>query len=798
MDGDCGGAAKKTRFALREALQLGDGELCGSLVEILKPHQLEGIRFIYRGLKQNKGVILNDESGLGKTHQIIGYLSATIGPADKIAILCDSLQRLDHWLYHLQALTVFKTFVLDENCDKDLFSFDHQIILTTFDGFQNHSDALPLKTRNINLVIIDESKDVQCKIELLALFAKLLTAPKIFIITENLLDNPVRFSLRLKFCHVQFHEEALKNLLTDVIQSNRPLKKLEKLKLFFLTRSVLIRRYRSHHKKYLPLIEKSEFQICFEAWKVANGMELSSQIDEVFDKSDLGQVEDDEVCETTLNMAIVGDVESSGIGRDLSRENDDDDGIEAANVAYKISEPLFEFEQSTEEMPKLVVESSDSETKSTLGDIQKMSLAKSTESERSVFLTSNIEIPETERTSQVSEGQTDSEDYIQFGQALIEPSTQTESSSEALVRKTFTPLTDDNYDFPIDRFLQQKTPSSSSTDLEIVSKESVTANNPVLVSSCSSNGREKSPDLFSDSEDDTVKVISQDDSLMKLLCKSPVDLDRTTQQDFKISKFLPRFTRTNVSTPISKLIHGPLQDEIANSSHTIERPSTNDIFADLTVKNPDPNRTDVFEITDNNAFGNRILVHAEKDSMSPLRDSDDVQFVSVLRPPDGPIEIVDLDTDVCTPKSQNRLRPEQLRRSTPSSKNSLPSTPRGWLIKSNRSSDSDSPRTPKTTRKKSTPQSARRSVGSCSSAASFKRKKLEDWFRDAPTDDDDDFEDYRQATMSVNRRKSAPVGGPGGSGGKRVSPRKKCFQERIIQRYNQILVSPTGMDSDFE
>ncbi|XP_062552274.1 protein suppressor of underreplication [Armigeres subalbatus] len=798
MDNDCESAAKKTRFALREALQLGDGELCGSLVEILKPHQLEGIRFIYRGLKQNKGVILNDESGLGKTHQIIGYLSATIGPADKIAILCNSLQRLDHWLYHLELLTAFETLILDENCDKDLFSLNPQIILSTFDCFQKHSDAFATRARNINLVVIDESKDVQCEIEFLALLAKLLSAPKIFVITENLLDNPVRFSLRLRFCHVQFHEEALKGLLTDVVQSNRPLKKLEKLKLFFLTRSVSIRRYRSHHKKHLPLIEKSEFQTCFGAWKIANGMDLNSQNDEVFEKSDHQHVEDDEDCETTLNMAIVGDAESSGIGRDLSRENGDDDGIEAANVAYKISEPLFEIEQSTEEMPQLVVESSDSETKSTLGDMQKMSLARSTESEKSIFLTSNIEIPETERTSQASEGQTDSEDYIQFGQALIEPSTQIESSSEALVRKTFTPLTDDNYDFPIDRFLQRKTPSSSSTDLEIVSKESVTANNPVLVSSCSSNGREKSPDLFSDSEDDTVKVISQDDSLMKLLFKSPVDLERTTQRDLKIPKFLPKFPRTNVSTPISKLIHGPLQDETANSSNSDERPSSNDIFADLTVKNPDPNRTDVFEITDNNAFGNKILVHAEKDSMSPLRDSDDVQFVSVLRPPDGPIEIVDLDTDVCTPKSQNGPPPEPMRRTTPSSKNSLPSTPRGWLTKSNRSSDSDSPRTPKTTRKKSTPQSARRSVGSCSSASSFKRKKLENWFRDAPTDDEDDFEECRRASMSVNRRRSAPVGGPGGSGGKRISPRKKCFQERIIQRYNQILVSPSGMDSDFE
>lgn len=126
--------AKRTRFALREPLKLGDGELPGPVVEVLTPHQLEGIRFIHRGVKQvsykismtfeclfissrfqNKGVILNDESGLGKTHQIVGYLSATVGlAADKTAILCDSAERVHHWLYHLELLTEFRTLILGE------------------------------------------------------------------------------------------------------------------------------------------------------------------------------------------------------------------------------------------------------------------------------------------------------------------------------------------------------------------------------------------------------------------------------------------------------------------------------------------------------------------------------------------------------------------------------------------------------------------------------------------------------------------------------------------------------------
>lgn len=407
------------------------------------------------------------------------------------------------------------------------------------------------------------------------------------------------------------------------------------------------------------------------------------------------------------------------------------------------------------------------------------------------YSTPNIEVPETERSSQATEQQTDSEGYLEFGQALVQPSSQSENLSEALVRKAATVLADDKYNFPIDRLLRRKSPSSSSTDLEVLSKENTIPNQPILISSSSSNGRDKSPDLFSDTDeesDETVQLGNQDDSLMNLLLKSPVNLEKTSKPN--APKALPKFLRATVSTPISKLLHGSLHEEPDLSG---ERSSTNDIFADLTVKHPDANRTDVFEITDNNAFGNRIQVHAESDSMSPLRDSDDVQFVSFLRGPDNPSEIVDLDTEVCTPKSQNGPPPNRLKR-TPSSKGSQSSTPRGWLTKGNRSSDSGaSPRTPTTGRKSTSTErsksTGRRSIGS----SNVKRKKLENWFRD---DDCDDFEDCQRISSSVNRRKSAPSSSAGCS--RRISPRKKCFQDRIYQRYNQILVSPSGGDSDFE
>ncbi|EDS32222.1 conserved hypothetical protein [Culex quinquefasciatus] len=470
--------------------------------------------------------------------------------------------------------------------------------------------------------------------------------------------------------------------------------------------------------------------------------------------------------DASLNRALIGE-----------EGNEDVDAVEAATLVHKESEPLFDFEASTEDMPHLVVESSDSESKVSTCTVPEMPQGSPSRSPAT-----NFEVPETESSSQKTEQQTDSEGYLEFGQALGCCNSESEISADTVIGKADhqPSILEEKYNFPIDRFLRRK--SSSSSEAQIVSKESVAKSPAVFVSSSSSNGpaREKSPDLFTDTEDEldeTAKKDSIDDTITKLLMKSPVDLDKTVSQP------APKFPKNNVSTPISKLIHAQLQTTPGSSTQDA---SSDDMFADVTVrKAADPNRTDVFEITDNNAFGNQILVHTERACMSPLQqDSEsDVQFVSVVRQPDDPIEIVDLDTEVSTPKSQTGRNVHK----TPSTTGSG-GTPRGWLTKSSRhSSDGGSPRTP-TNSKRST--KCRRSDHG--SGSGFKRKKLDNWFQD----DDDRGADGERASTSVNKRKSAPGGSGGGS--RKVSPRKKCFQERVLHRFNQILVSPTGFDSDFE
>ncbi|XP_053687744.1 protein suppressor of underreplication [Sabethes cyaneus] len=781
---------ERDKFALKESLKLDKSTVVpGSVVQYLACHQLEGIRFLHHGLAQHTGVILNDESGLGKVHQVIGYLSAFIGPTDRSLIVCDSMDRIHHWMYHLELLTELRTVILTEG---DVVSDNHQIILTRFADVKEQSS---LERIDIKLVAIDETRRTDVDLDLSYIFTKLTFSKRIFLYSKDLLDDFYRLATRLQLCHFDCFSTTLNEILNEPGSMKQTQKNAKKIKLFFLTKSVLMRRFRSNYKGLVPLIHPKEFADRFDCWRIANGCQSKSSLEN--DSQQLVQEQSVEIAksysdelfnfmdqtaqENNLNKAIVGNVETTVIESDLNEnrisncDGDNDDDVEAVAVGHKYSEPLFDFENSTEEMPKLEV--SDSETKSS-DDM----LPKNTSPDISPLI-ANIEIPETERSSQT----TDTDEYLEFGQALHCTNSDSRSSTGTVILKTEHPIVEEKYHFSIERLLQRKSPSSSSTDVEILSREGPPVPNVVIVSSSSSsNGgivRGKSPDLFSDTEDEanqTVKYNSQD-SFMDLLLKSPVVFDKMIKHES--SSALPKLGQSNVSTPISKLMNAQLQSELQGEE------SSDDIFADQTTvrKIASPNQTEsVFEITDNDAFGNRVRVCAEKKTMSPVNtDVGDVQFIGAVRAMDSPIEISDSQTEVCTPKSQNRQVVDlRLVKSKSAESTGAVKKCTGWLSKTRRSLSlgNTSPKTPTSGNRTSSAGDRR--------GSSLKRKKLENLFRDS----DDDFADRKRSSTSINRRKLALASGSAN----RSSPKKKCFQERLIQRYNQILVSPSGFDSDFD
>lgn len=286
------------------------------------------------------------------------------------------MQRIHHWIYHIELLTKLESTVAGENngiffgsivTDKysqilllNTFSdyANHQIVLTTSENFHHLSKQVAIK-----LLVIDETKGTKFDTALLKVIVSFTTAKKLFVQSNSLIDDLPDFSTRLKICRVQYFAEILRDLIDQILLSKQSPKKSQKLKLFFLTRSVYIRRFKSNYKRDLPLVNKGTFKSNFEAWKLAKGiqieavptqraaeftMEAKKPVLNPFDGEE-NATETDE--DASLNRALIGE------------EDNDAEAAEAATLVHKESEPLFDFEASTEDMPHLVVESSDSESK---------------------------------------------------------------------------------------------------------------------------------------------------------------------------------------------------------------------------------------------------------------------------------------------------------------------------------------------------------------------------------------------------------------------------------------------------
>lgn len=229
------------------SLRIGNGYIPGSIVDVLLSYQLEGIRFIHRAFNQYKGVILNDESGMGKTHQVVGYLAVAVMPEDFCVIICNNLDRQHHWTNHINHLTNLKVWLFHETQNKgkinsvsEQITGGTQILVVKSEWFEKNFGQL--SNTNVKLLVIDETKNGSFDFRILSKIANMDVPTKLFIYSQNLLNNPVQLCLRLKIFNFPFNG-VLQTLLEDILVSNERMRKLKKFNLFMTTRSVLLRRY---------------------------------------------------------------------------------------------------------------------------------------------------------------------------------------------------------------------------------------------------------------------------------------------------------------------------------------------------------------------------------------------------------------------------------------------------------------------------------------------------------------------------------------------------------------------------
>ncbi|XP_052859913.1 uncharacterized protein LOC128267165 [Anopheles cruzii] len=638
------------------------------LVNQLADHQLEGVRFLYSQLREYTGIFLNDESGLGKCHQVLALLSAATRSGGRSIVVCSSRKRIDHWAYHLDNVSLPEAFA------------SSRVVLG------NRQELLTKEWRSGSweYVVVDETDCFMTAAELETL--QMLTVEKfIFVSSVDLLDQLTVLSDRLPFCC-----ESRTSTVRDCIEQQRKRNsKANRLKTYLCTRPFRLRRHATSYRKVLPIIEKHEFEKRFQAWTLARTSGDTLPVDT--DQESQGEEN------KTMTPALLSSTHQSTV-ESVRRE---------VPLQFADSEPLFEpFETGTEQMPVLRVTDSDSPAEHSPGA---------------------CEIPETAP---------DSEDYLPFGQDISGANTSTQPVE----------LADERYRFPIEKFNRTHRPSKSSGSSPSVESVPNGQQPPgptevlVVSSSAESVRHPKSPSLFGDTDNDTASIdsASSDDelTLADILAKSPGNIVPVRNE-----ASLAVLRQASCSTPIEKLIRGPLHHGVTPVSP--ENVSSGDMFADSLVVEPTTAgpADNVFEITKNNAFANRIVVHedAARGGIPMLRlegdtSEDEVQFVDVT---ERNAQLIDLDSEMPgTPKSFNNSRwnkLEALRTPQTGPPPSGSSTSSGWLGKSLRKTGSGSSGSTTPTSSKQSPQAGQsgsnRRTGSVGRYPTKRRRKLDDLFQ---------------------------------------------------------------------
>uniref|UniRef100_A0A182MWN7 SNF2 N-terminal domain-containing protein n=1 Tax=Anopheles culicifacies TaxID=139723 RepID=A0A182MWN7_9DIPT len=674
------------------------------LVNKLAIHQLEAVRFLYAQFREYTGIFLNDESGLGKCYQTVAFLSALAVSEDHSLILCPNRDRLHHWTYHLDALA------------PSLRTKVHPKSYLDADEEQS-----ALRGTDWQYVVVDETREfmTEKQLETLRSFA---VKRYIFVSSLDLLDRLDVLIKRLDFCYPRDPSH-----LRAVIEQQHKGKgtKEGSFKLYLCTRRFILRRSVKSCRQSLPLIERNKFLESFHAWSVANGVEIPV----VNVLPSIPQPEAPEACnnltQTNGEETLSETMTPYEMEREPEREKDStthspvrcgreeftqpspDHAIEAVPLHCVDSEPLFEpNETNTELMPVLRVESD-------------------TPSEGNT-------IPETA---------TDSEGYMQFGQEISSHGYVSSQPSQLA-------LATERYRFPIEKFLRsqgQLKSSSSSVSVEsIPNGQPFPTGGEIVISSSDSPQRAKSPPLFDDSDHDTKSLSSctsdtEDDiSLMAILASSrnvaPIG------ERVPSPSLAPRRQPSSFSTPIAKLMFGPLANPAGSEAEPVNVSSV-DMF-DESLGGGE-NVDNVFEITKNNAFPNRIVVRSEVNGAASLKlanaddsSDEDVQFVNETNGC-----IIDLVDDIVSTPKSDILNRAVVCQTTPPSGTLNPglSPGRGWLGKSLRTA-SLSPASGKNTPSTSRGSPNRRGGGSGGSTSNAKpitpivrdskrRRKLDDVFQ---------------------------------------------------------------------
>lgn len=137
------------------------------ILNILKPYQIEGIKWIKKTLKLFNGCILADEMGLGKTIQTLALLDDfySSNPKNKNVLIITPSILLKNWLLEIKKFNFdLDVIVLDGNRDNRIKLLDvnrnnNKILITTYNQLIN--DYHHIKNILFEYIILDEGQKIK-------------------------------------------------------------------------------------------------------------------------------------------------------------------------------------------------------------------------------------------------------------------------------------------------------------------------------------------------------------------------------------------------------------------------------------------------------------------------------------------------------------------------------------------------------------------------------------------------------------------------------------------------------------
>ncbi|MBJ06837.1 MAG: hypothetical protein CMO40_06955 [Verrucomicrobiaceae bacterium] len=167
----------------------GRGFDAGALKQVLRPYQLEGVRWLWKLADLRMGGILADDMGLGKTVQTLAFLSLRGGPA---LVVCPS-SLVYNWIAEAERFVPgLKAVAIEGPARKEVLAAHQEADLLVTSYALLRIDRELYREREFNVIVLDEAQQIKNPDAQVTKAAVSLRGKHRFALTGTPIENSVR------------------------------------------------------------------------------------------------------------------------------------------------------------------------------------------------------------------------------------------------------------------------------------------------------------------------------------------------------------------------------------------------------------------------------------------------------------------------------------------------------------------------------------------------------------------------------------------------------------------------------